>query len=108
MVEKWIKEKKYCREGINIKDVAAEMGTNQSYLSQYINNHLNTSFQQWLNTLRIEEGKTLLVQNKNMSIEEVGIAVGIPQNYNFSRWFRIVTNMTPYQYRMKNLSEKRM
>ena len=83
-MEEWIYEKKFCREGLTIKDVALEMGTNQNYLSQYLNNCLDKTFQVWLNTLRIEESKSLLTSSEKLSIEEIGIRVGIPQNYNFS------------------------
>ena len=106
LVEEWVSEKKFCKEGLTIKDVAMQMGTNQSYLSQYINNCLNQTFQVWLNTLRIEESKILLASEEKISIEEIGIRVGIPQNYNFSRWFRAVTDMTPFQYRREILSGK--
>ena len=106
LVDEWVSEKKFCREGLTIKDVALEMGTNQNYLSQYLNNCLNQTFQVWLNTLRIEESKILLTSSEKMSIEEIGIRVGIPQNYNFSRWFRVVTDMTPFQYRRSQLSGK--
>ena len=107
LVEEWVAEKKFCREGLNIKDVAMEMGTNQSYLSQYLNNYLEQSFSVWLNTLRIEESKTLLASSDKISIEEIGIKVGIPQNYNFSRWFKTVTDMTPFQYRRSILNGKK-
>ena len=106
LVEKWINEKRYCREGLNIKEVAMEMGTNHNYLSQYINNDLNTTFQIWLNTLRIEESKILLTSKERLSIEEIGIKVGIPQNYNFSRWFKQLTEMTPFQYRRTHSSRE--
>lgn len=108
IVEEWKNEKKFCKEGLTIKDVASEMGTNQSYLSQYINNYLGMTFSVWLNTLRIEESKILLSSSEKMSIEEVGIKVGIPQNYNFSRWFKIVTDMTPFQYRREILNGKKI
>ena len=106
LVEEWIYEKKFCREGLTIKDVALEMGTNQNYLSQYLNNCLDKTFQVWLNTLRIEESKSLLTSSEKMSIEEIGIRVGIPQNYNFSRWFRVITDMTPFQHRRLHHSGK--
>ncbi len=106
MVEKWVDEKKYCREGLTIKEVAMEMGTNHNYLSQYINNNLDTTFQIWLNTLRIEESKILLTSKERLSIEEIGIKVGIPQNYNFSRWFKQLTEMTPFQYRRTHSSRE--
>lgn len=102
LVSEWVKEKKFCTPDLSIKDVAAEIGTNHNYLSQYLNNNLNISFQTWLNTLRIEESKILLTDGEKKSIEEVGTLVGIPQIYNFSRWFRIVTGTTPFQYRKHN------
>ena len=102
MVEKWVEEKLFCKPELNIKEVAMQMGTNQNYLSSYLNKHLNTNFQVWLNTLRIEESKNLLTSGEKISIEEVGIRVGIPQSYNFSRWFKAITEMTPYQYRKLN------
>ena len=102
-VEEWIKDKKFCRADLTIKDVATEIGTNHNYLSQYLNNIMGTTFQVWLNTLRIEESKLLLTDGVKRPIEEIGNLVGIPQGYNFSRWFKIVTDTTPYQYRKANL-----
>lgn len=99
---KWVEEKRFCQPELSIKDVAMEMGTNQNYLSQYLNNNKGVTFQVWLNTLRIEESKKILTSGEKLSIEEVGIRVGIPQSYNFSRWFRVITDMTPYQYRKSN------
>ena len=79
-----------------------EMGTNHNYLSQYLNNHVEKTFQVWLNTLRIEESKILLTDGNKRSIEEVGEMVGFNQIYNFSRWFRAVTGTTPFKYRKEN------
>ena len=101
-VDTWVMEKKYCRPELTIKDVALEMGTNHNYLSAYLNKSLNVNFQTWLNTLRIEESKTYLTSGEKMSIEEIGIRVGIPQSYNFSRWFRIVVGKTPLQYKKEH------
>ena len=99
LVEKWIQEKGFCTPELTIKDVAAKIGTNQNYLSQYINNKLGLTFQVWLNTLRIEESKIILTSGTKKSIEEIGTMVGFSQIYNFSRWFRTVTGTTPLQYR---------
>ena len=99
MVDKWVSEKKFCAPELNIKDVATEVGTNSTYLSQYLNSHLGQTFQLWLNSLRIEESKALLTDGSRRSIEEVGIMVGFSQVYNFSRWFRTVTGTTPLRFR---------
>ena len=97
-IKVWIDNEKYCQANITIKDVALEVGTNHYYLSKYLNNCLNISFQVWLNTLRIEKSKEILV-SEDISIEEVGVKVGIPLSYNYSRWFKVVTGETPFRYR---------
>lgn len=105
-LERWVKEKRYCVSGLSIKDVATQMGTNHNYLSKYLNECLGITFQMWLNTLRIEESKQIL-STENISIEEVGIKVGIPESYNFSRWFKVITGTTPLRYRKEeNLKRK--
>lgn len=98
LLEHWVKEKQYCTAGLSIKDVATQIGTNHNYLSKYLNEYLGITFQMWLNTLRIEESKQIL-STENISIEEVGIRVGIPESYNFSRWFKFITGTTPLRYR---------
>ena len=104
-VERWVAEKRYCKAELSIKEVAMQIGTNHAYLSQYLNDHLQVTFQTWLNTLRIEESKQILTSG-NLSIEEVGIKVGIPESYNFSRWFKIVTGTTPFRYRKEENTKK--
>ena len=99
LVEKWENEKGYLKPEITIKDVALEIGTNHNYLSKYINSELGMTFTVYLHTLRINESKELLMQAEKISIEEVGKRVGIPESYNFSRWFKTVTGMTPQQFR---------
>ena len=97
-VERWVAAKHYCSPDLTIKEVAAQIGTNQKYFSQYLNETLNVTFQTWLNSLRIEESKRILA-NENISVEEVSLRVGIPQSYNFSRWFKVITGTTPFRFR---------
>ena len=99
---KWVEQKGFCKANITIKDVAIEIGTNHNYLSQYINKHLKLTFQVWLNTLRIEESKILLTDGAKRSIEAIGEKVGFSQLYNYSRWFKIITGTTPFQYRKQS------
>lgn len=101
-VSKWIEQKKFTHPDLNIKDVASEVGTNHNYLSKYLNSVLGMTFSTWLHTLRIEESKVLLCSAEKISVEEVGRRVGIPEIYNYSRWFKVVTGMTPQQYRKAN------
>lgn len=102
LLDKWVTEKGFCTPELTIKDVAQSIGTNHNYLSSYLNNYLGMTFQVWLNTLRIKESQRLLTDGQRRSIEEIGVLVGIPQSYNFSRWFRAVTGTTPFKYRKEN------
>jgi YesN/AraC family two-component response regulator len=102
LMEKWVETEKYTTPGINIKDVATQMGTNSNYLSTYINNVLGTSFALWLNTLRVEKSKEYLASQGRISMEECGIKVGYESLYNYSRWFKTVTGMSPSQWKRSN------
>lgn len=101
-VNRWISEMRFIQPEITIKDVAMEIGTNHNYLSKYLNSVVGMTFSVWLHTLRIEESKKLLTGSEKLSIEEIGKKVGIPEIYNFSRWFKNITGQTPYQYRKSN------
>ena len=99
LIDKYLLLEHYTTSDINIKEVAKEMGTNSSYLSTYLNKELNISFSMWLNTLRIEKSKEYLCSEEKMSIEECGIKVGYTSLYNYSRWFKVITGVSPSQYR---------
>ena len=99
LVDKWVENEEFMQADISIKEAASQMGTNSNYLSLYMNKYLNTSFSTWLNTLRIEKSKYYLTKPGKLSIEECGIKVGYPNIYNYSRWFKIVTGMSPSEWR---------
>jgi len=105
MLTQWCEAKRFCQDSLTIKKVACEMDTNHTYLSAYLNKQLGCSFQQWLNNLRIEEAKILLNKYPCKTIEEIGRMVGIPQLYNFSRWFKQISGLSPQQWRKQGESE---
>ncbi len=101
LVALWCDEKRFCRDSLTIKTVAQEIGTNHTYLSAYLNRQLGCSFQQWLNTLRIEEAKALFKKHPDRTITQIGRMVGITQPYNFSRWFKQITGRSPLQWKKR-------
>ena len=102
LVDKWIEEEKYTQPDINIKDAATQMGTNSYYLSTYINRVLNTTFAIWLNSLRIEKSKEYLMSSNHISVEECGLKVGYTNLYNYSRWFKSITGVSPLKWKKNN------
>lgn len=70
------------------------------------NKYLGCTFQKWLHNLRIEEAKTILRMHPYKPVKEISSMVGIPQSYNFSRWFKQITNISPNQWRRMDLAEE--
>ncbi len=105
LIARWCDAKHFCKDSLTIKMVAYEMGTNHTYLSAYLNKRLGCSFQQWLNTLRIEESKNLLRKYPYKTIEEISRMVGIIQSYNFSRWFKQISGISPQQWKKQDDSD---
>lgn len=98
-IENWLLTRQFCKSSISINDVAQALGTNRNYLSIYLNHTLNMSFQQWINTLRVSEGKRLIAQFPEKTIDEISSMVGMPHSYNFSRWFKQIEHVSPLQFR---------
>ncbi|OJV76752.1 MAG: hypothetical protein BGO34_16885 [Bacteroidia bacterium 44-10] len=101
-VEKWEQQKLFINPKITIAKVASHISTNKSYLSQYINNSKQKTFNEWINGLRIEEAKRLMTTNKNMTIEEVSEKVGYTDTSYFSKCFVKYTGITAYKWKNNN------
>lgn len=95
LVENWIAADGFCRTFLTIADVASNIGTNQTYLSQYINKRLGKPFQLWLNTLRIEKAKSLFREYPLKTNGEISKMVGFAESYNFSKWFKQIVGVSP-------------
>ena len=98
IVAKWVAKERFCETNLNITDVARQMNTNRNYLSAYLNHALGITFSQWLNVLRVEHAKTLFEAHPDKNVSEIGMMVGIPEVYNFSRRFKRVTDISPQKW----------
>jgi AraC-like DNA-binding protein len=98
-LEKWVSGKQFIRQGITIDMLAAELYTNRNYLSSYINKHCKQTFREWINELRIEEAKKMLLQQPRLSIQEIALHTGFANKSNFGRQFLKQTGLTPKKWR---------
>lgn len=96
----------YLNPKLVISDVASAVGTNRTYLSNYINNTLNTNFYDYVNSYRINMARDILVSEDNYSIEKVAESCGFNSVSTFRRSFVKETGLTPTQYR-KMQNDKR-
>jgi len=89
-------------ENLSVELLAKECFISSSHLSHLFRSSLNTSVKQYINDLRIERAKALLLDSK-VRLYEVGSRVGIADASYFSKLFRKATGATPSEYRAKYL-----
>lgn len=103
VVKQWLMKKKYLQAGITILDVATELNTNRTYLSNFINNEMGVNFNNWINSLRIEEAKRIMLDEPDLSLVIVCERVGYTDISSFSRNFSKCVNLTPTAWRKANI-----
>jgi AraC-like DNA-binding protein len=98
-------EKYYLKEGINIEEMAIWLKIGRTTLSNFINNEEKMNFNLWINTLRIEEAKRILVDKPELTILNISHLIGYSEQANFSRQFKNITGESPMVWRQRNLSD---
>lgn len=92
-------EKFYLKPGITISDVSTAMGTNDKYISLSINKYARMNFNHYINTLRVQEAKKILLEpNRNNSIQDIAMVCGFGNASSFIRVFKQITGLTPAYY----------
>ena len=104
LVEEWKSNGGPYRKDISLDQVAAELATNRTYLSNYINEVQGMSFRDWISTLKVEHAKELIEQDPTRSINEIAEAVGSSSQSFFTRKFKEIVGLTPTEYRKKYTS----
>ena len=104
--QKMSQDKLYLNPKLTITDVATAIGTNKTYLSDYLNNTLNTSFFDYINTFRINEACRIIEMmpergRKSMSV--VSQKSGFNSLSSFNRYFVKLKGISPKSYYVNSL-----
>ncbi|MCF0218160.1 MAG: AraC family transcriptional regulator [Muribaculaceae bacterium] len=97
-LDAWIEHKGFCSES-TIADIAETMNVSVYILRKYVKSTYGEDFRTWRIQLRVAEACRLLIERRDMPINQVGEEVGIPNKGNFTNYFSRITGMTPKQYR---------
>jgi len=105
LVELIEKEKIYVDKNLSLQELAVKLNTNTTYLSQYFNIQLETTFNNYINSYRIKEACHILKQDdcKKYSIAQVADMVGFGSLTTFYAAFKKIHGITPV-YFQKNFS----
>ncbi len=86
---------------ISVEDIAACCGLNRSYFGKIFHENMGKSPQEFLISYRMTKAAELLKLTK-LSINDIGQAVGYPNQLHFSRAFKNVYRISPRQWRNEN------
>lgn len=94
------KKKLFLQPSLSIIDVAMEVGTNRTYISDSINSVLNQSFNDFINSMRVEETKRLLQTGKYGAgnLADLAMECGFSSESAFYRNFRKFCGTSPAKY----------
>lgn len=89
---------KYRCEPFHAIQMANELHFHQDYLTRCFKKHTGMTPHQYLQSIRLEEAKVLLVST-SLPVERIAEKVGIPSCNYFIRLFRLTVGMPPGVYR---------
>lgn len=95
----------FCEKDFCIKQVADKFDMSNSNLSHYFKNKLVLNISDYINNLKLEKAKNLLV-NTNMTIQEIVHEIGYVQVSSFMRKFKMTYGVTPTEYRISSASRR--
>ena len=94
-------EKLYLMPKLSIVDLAAEIGTNKTYISDYLNNTLNLSFHDYVNKFRVEEACSIIDSlpfDSKRTMIDISTSSGFNSISSFNRHFVKYKGISPRQY----------
>ena len=100
-------DKIFVQKNLSLAILSSMLHTNINYLSQVINNRLNTNFNDYINSYRIKEACALLQQNdsEKHTVEYVGDQVGFSSRSTFYFCFKKFTGVSPALFQ-KNMTKR--
>ncbi len=99
-------EERYCDISFNLNSLADDMNLSSGYLSALFKNLFGIPFQDYLNRMRMEKAKLLLLTT-DLKNYEIGEMIGI-ENFNyFNSKFKKSFGMTPKEFKKKVMEKGR-
>lgn len=95
-------ERVWLNPHLSLSDLATLAGTNRTYLSNYLNQTLNTTFYDYINHYRLEAAlKQLEDANASATVAEIAEACGFNSLSTFRRVFMRAKGCTFAEYRQQ-------
>lgn len=99
----WIREcaaymELHASEGITVQQVADFAGVHRSYFTQVFTGETGMAPMKYLQKIRMEKARRLLIDT-DASVTEIGLSLGYPNLYTFTRAFKMYFKQSPLALR---------
>jgi AraC-type DNA-binding domain-containing proteins len=92
-------EKNYTDPNVTRKTLATKLGTNEKYLHETITKHLDLSFTEYINLLRLDYAREMICQSINeLALEDIAMLSGFGTRQTFHRLFRDRYGLSPSEF----------
>ncbi|PJZ71296.1 hypothetical protein CH373_01980 [Leptospira perolatii] len=95
------KEKAFTDEDLTLPSLAQDLEISTHQLSEFLNMVLQTNFSDYINSWRVKEAESFLLEDPNRSILSIAHASGFNSKSSFNQAFRKFTGITPSEYRKR-------
>ncbi|MEM9262436.1 MAG: helix-turn-helix domain-containing protein [Pseudomonadota bacterium] len=87
---------------LSIRELAARLATNETYLSKALNQGLGETFSGFMNGLKVEAAKEMIARQPDVPMLTIAHESGFNSKATFNRVFREVTGQTPTEFRQSS------
>lgn len=94
----------YLNSHLTLSDLAAALGTNRTYLSNYLNRELKVSFYDYVNSFRVARACRMIEANPDVTVHDIVENCGFNSVSTFRRSFSREIGKTYGEYRQNILS----
>lgn len=101
-IEAYIENNKsYLNPNLSLKILSDELNLSEGYISQIINKSLDQNFTDYINSLRVEDAKLMLIGDDfdNYTILSIGLESGFNSKSSFYNAFKKFTGKTPLEFK---------
>lgn len=109
LMQKTVGQKLYLDPSLTLSVLSSKIGISTHELSYILNNGIGKNFYQFINELRTEEAKSLLLSEDTKHLDMFGVAIraGFNSKTTFYTTFKKATNLTPKEYIKANSNASR-
>jgi len=91
-------EQLFLNPNLKLNDLVVRVGSNRNYVYNAINREMSVSFNEYVNRMRVEYAVSLMNDQPNLFLTEVGERSGFASDTSFYRNFKLYMGCSPKDY----------